>query len=49
MKVRSGRPNETVEQVARVLGLTYFYAKTMPTPQELAVGQDYNPLVFSIS
>ena len=46
VKVRSGRPNETVEQVARVLGLTYFYAKTMPKPQELAVGQDYNPLVF---
>ena len=46
VKVRSGRPNETVEQVARELGLTYFYAKTMPTPQELAVGQDCNHLVF---
>ena len=50
VKVRSGRPNEAVEQVAKLLGLGQFlcqsYAKTMPKPQKLAVGQDYNPLQF---
>ena len=46
VKVRSGRPNEAVERVAAALGLTYFYAKTMPKPQKLAVGQDCNPLYY---
>ena len=48
VKVRSGRPNEAVEQVAELLGLSDFlcqnYAKTMPKPLKMAVGQDYNPL-----
>ena len=46
VKVRSGRPSETVDRVAVALGLTYFYAKTMPKPQIMAVGQDSNPLIY---
>ncbi|MDE0206371.1 MAG: tyrosine-type recombinase/integrase [Candidatus Tectomicrobia bacterium] len=50
VKVRSWRPNEAVEQVAGILGLAQFYAKsyakTMPKPEKLAVGQDYNPLKY---
>ena len=40
VKVRSGRPNEAVDMVAKLLGLAYFYANSMPTPQKLAVGQN---------
>ena len=41
-------PHEAVERVAAALGLTYFYAKTTPKPQKLAVGQDYNPLSYQV-
>ena len=40
VKVRSGRPNEAVEQVAELLGLAHLYAHSMPTPQKVAVGQN---------
>ena len=40
VKVRPGRPNEAVNQVAELLGLAYLYANSMPMPQKMAVGQN---------
>ena len=45
VKVRSGRPNEAVDQVAQLLGLAHLYANSMPTPQKTAVGQNAQLLV----
>ncbi len=44
VKVRPGRPNEAVNQVAELLGLAYLYANSMPMPQKMAVGQKHATL-----